>query len=182
MKRFDFLTITLFLSASLFISADFKKEKAHINWISFEEAVEKSKLESKKVVIDVYTDWCGWCKKMEASTYSEKEIVDYINENFYAVKLNAEQKEPITFDGHEFKFVSSGRRGYHELAAALLDNQLSYPSTVFLNENFELLQPIPGYLNATTLDKILKYYGEDNHKEFTWKTFVSQYKSPFAKK
>jgi len=81
-------------------------------------------------MIDVFTDWCGWCKKMDAETFSNPEIAKYVNELNYAVKFNAEQKADITFQGKTFKYVDQGNgKGYHELAAALLST--SFPSLLF---------------------------------------------------
>jgi len=148
-----------------------------VNWISFEEAVEKSKTDKKKIFIDVYTDWCGWCKVMDKKTFSQPEIASYLNENFYAVKLNAEQREDIEFRGYTFKFVDKGRRGYHELAASLLQNKLSYPTVVFLDEDFNMLQPLPGYHKADFFEKVVKYYGGGHYKQTSWKDWESEFVS-----
>jgi thiol:disulfide interchange protein len=96
-----------------------------VKWITFEEAVKKSKVEKRPVFIDVYTDWCGWCKVMDKNTFNDPEVATLLNEKFYAVKFDAEQKEDVVFNGTTFKFVPSGSKGYHQLAAALLNNQLS---------------------------------------------------------
>lgn len=149
-----------------------------INWLSWEEAIELSQMEKKKIFIDVYTDWCGWCKKMDASTFQETYIADYINENYYAIKFNAEQKESIELNGTVYKFVKSGRRGYHELAAAIMRGKMSYPTVVFLDEQFELIQPIPGFRDAATFEMIMTYFGEDHHTEMPWKKYSSTYVSP----
>lgn len=148
-----------------------------VKWISFEEAVERSKDEPKKLLIDIYTDWCGWCKKMDREAYSNEKLASYINENFYPVKFNAEQKESIDFDGHTFEFKSQGRRGVHELAAALTQNKLSYPTTVFMDEKLRIIQPIPGYMDAKALDPIVKYIGSDVFKDTPWKEFQENYQS-----
>ena len=144
-----------------------------VNWVSFEEAVELSKKEPKKILIDLYTDWCGWCKRMDRDTYAKADIIAEINKNFYAVKFNAEQKEPVQLDDHTFKFVASGRRGYHELAAALANNKMSYPTTVFMDEEIRIIQPISGYMNAEDMMPILKFIGEDHFKKTSWEEFVA---------
>ena len=106
---------------------------SEVGWMSFEEAAVKADTEQRKIFIDVYTDWCGWCKKMDASTFSEDRVSKYLRENFYPVKLDAEQTADIEFNDHTFKFIAQGRKGYHELAAALLNGKMSYPSVVFLS-------------------------------------------------
>jgi uncharacterized protein YyaL (SSP411 family) len=131
-----------------------KHEGSPVNWLTFEQAVAKSKTEKRKIFIDVYTDWCGWCKVMDKETFSNPEVAKLLNEKYYPVKLDAEQKEDIVYDGHTFKFVPSGRNGYHQLAASLLSNQLSFPTVVFLNEDFKILQILPGYRKAPEFYKI----------------------------
>jgi thioredoxin-related protein len=179
-KAFIFLIIS-FMSLTLGSFTPLNKEKNNITiqWLTFEEAVAKSKEKPKKMLIDVYTDWCGWCKKMDKDTYDNALIAQYINENYYAVKFNAEQKESITFDNHTFKFVAQGGRGYHELAASLLQGQMSYPSTVFLDEQFRLIQPLPGYYTAKDFDPILKYFVEGMSKNISFEDYKKTYRSPF---
>ena len=150
-----------------------------VKWMTFEEAVEKSKSETRKIFIDVYTDWCGWCKVMDKETFSEPEVAKILNEKFYPVKFNAEQRENVEFNGTTFKFVPSGGKGYHELAAALLNNKLSYPTVVFLNEEFAMIQPLPGFQKPEEFHKIIQFIGEDHFKTVTWKDWQAQYKSPY---
>ncbi|MGC1242755.1 MAG: DUF255 domain-containing protein [Chryseosolibacter sp.] len=104
-----------------------------VQWMTFEQAVEKSKIEKRKIFIDVYTDWCGWCKVMDKKTFNDPEVAKLLNEKFYPVKFNAEQREDVVFEGTTFKFIDQGGRGTHQLAAALLNNKLSYPTVVFLD-------------------------------------------------
>jgi thioredoxin-related protein len=146
-----------------------------IKWMTIEEALEKSKTEKKKIFIDVYTDWCGWCKEMDNTTFKDPEIVSYLNEKYYAVKFNAEQTGDVVYQDKTYKFKKQGSRGFHELAAQLLNNRLSYPSFVILNEQQEVIQPIPGYQNAKKLDIILHYFGTDNHKKTPWEKYERTY-------
>ena len=85
-----------------------------INWVSIEEAEKMNKEKPKKIMVDVYTDWCGWCKKMDKDTFSNPVIAEIINEHYYAVKLNAEGKDEIIFNGTTYKFIAQGSRGYHD--------------------------------------------------------------------
>lgn len=158
------------------------QEEPKVNWMTFEEAVARSKNDKKKIFIDVYTDWCGWCKVMDKNTFNDPEVARLLNEKFHPVKFNAEQREPVVFDGHTFRFIESGRNGYHELAASLLNNKLSYPTVVFLNEDFEMIQPLPGFRKADEFHKIIQYIGEDHFKSQSWEDFQKTYKSPYARK
>ena len=173
---FSFLISLAILPLSSWTTPE-AEETNEINWVSFEEAIKLNEKKPKKIIIDLYTDWCGWCKKMDRDTYARQEIIDYVNENYYAVKFDAEQQEEVFFQDHTFKFVQSGRRGYHELAAALTQNKLSYPTTVFMTESMEIIQPIPGYLDATTFDTIMRYIGEDHFKKSSWEDFQKNYTS-----
>lgn len=164
----------LFLLFALLASTlTFAQEK--INWMSIEEAEAAAKEHPKKIVIDVYTDWCGWCKKMDKDTFQNEKIAKYVNENYYAVKLNAEQKDSIVFTGHTFKFVPQGKRGYHELAAALLNGKMSYPHMVYLDEEFKMIQPIPGYMAPAQFEEVIKFIGSESYK----KTPFDEYKKTF---
>ncbi|TRX62181.1 DUF255 domain-containing protein [Fulvivirga sp. M361] len=154
-----------------------EEEGSAVNWLTFEEALEKSKTQKKKIFIDVYTDWCGWCKVMDKNTFGHPEIAQYLNENFYPVKLDGEQKEDIVFRDRTFKFVPSGRKGYHELAAALLNNKLSYPTVVFLDEDFNMIQPLPGYQKPDQFEKIVKFIGGNYFKNTSWKDWEQGFQS-----
>lgn len=147
-----------------------------VSWMSWDEAVSRSQSDSnpKKIFIDVYTDWCGWCKKMDKDTFQNPEVAAYMSANFYMVKLDGEGKDPIDFRGKKYAFVPSGRNGYHELAAALLQGRLSYPTVVFLDEDFQMLSPVPGYQKPEPFLSIARYFAENIYKEKDWKTYSGQ--------
>lgn len=151
-----------------------------VQWMSFEEAVKRSKIEKRKIFIDVYTDWCGWCKVMDKNTFSEPEVARLLNEKFYAVKFNAEQREDVVFNGVTFRFVESGRSGYHELAAALLNNKLSYPTVVFLDEEFAMITPLPGYRKPEEFHPMAQFIGEGHYKNIKFAEWQKKYKSPYT--
>ena len=136
-----------------------------------EEALAKSKIEKKKIFVDIYTDWCGWCRKMDKTTFNTKKVAHILNKSYYPVKLNAEQKDPIIFMDKEFKYTGTGRRGHHELAAFLLDSQMSYPTVVFLDENLKVIQAIPGFRQKDEFALIAAYFAEDFHKKISWEAF-----------
>src|SRR6478736_6859737 len=156
-----------------------------IKWMSFEEAVEKSKTEKKKIFIDVYTGWCGWCKVMDKNTFPDPEIAKLLNENFYPVKFDAEQEADVVFRGTTFKFIAQGGRGYHQLAAALLSNQLSYPNFVFLDEEFRIIPiyqgytSLPGYKKPEEFHLFVSFVAGDFYQKLNIQDYQKVYKSPY---
>lgn len=155
-------------------NANAQSEK--INWMSFEEAVKLNETAPKKILIDVYTDWCGWCTKMDQTTFIDKDVVTYMNENYYAVKFNAEQAEPIEFKGYTFTNPNPNgtKKGTHELAQALLQGKVAYPSYVFMDENNQLLTVVPGYSQANEFLKILKFISTNAFLNTSWEEFSNE--------
>jgi thioredoxin-related protein len=157
-----------------------------VKWMTFEEAVEKSKTEKRKIFVDVFTDWCGWCKVMDKNTFPDAEVAKVLNEKFYPVKFNAEQTGDVVFRGTTFKYVSQGRGGYHQLAAALLNGQLSYPNFVFLDEEFRIIPiyqsstSLPGYKKPEEFYPFLSFVGSDSYQKMNIAEYQKGYKSPYA--
>lgn len=124
-----------------------------INWLSLSEAEEIQKENpDKPYFIDFYTTWCGWCKKMDQSTFKEEEVVKYITENYIPVKFNAETKEDVSFKGKVYKYVkASNGRGINAFAYFSLKGRLSYPSYAVLNSEGETERLLLGYMPKETL-------------------------------
>lgn len=138
-----------------------------VNWLSFKEAQEKNKTVVKPLLIDFYTDWCGWCKHMIKTTYSNQGLAAYINANFYPVKFNAETKDTIEYNGKIYKPLSKEPKTPHELTIKFLGNNLSYPSTVFVTNNFEYNLLTQGFLDDKKIEPILIFMVEN-----AWRTSV----------
>jgi thioredoxin-related protein len=148
-----------------------------IKWMDFEEAVALNNKKPKKMFIDMYTDWCGWCKKMDAATFINPVIVEYMNENYYAVKFNAERKDTITFNGTKFVNANpTGSRSSHDLAKELLSGRMSYPSFVFLDESFKKVTTVPGYRKAPEFEAILNYIASNAYKTQKWEEYSASFK------
>jgi len=169
------LVITLFCAAFAVINLSFSlKRTTNLKWYTWEEAAALQQTQPRKIIVDVYTDWCGWCKKMDKGAFVDPEVEAYLLEHFYPVKLNAEQKEAIQFSGETFVYqADAGRRGVHTLAYALLNGAMSYPSLVYLNEKFERIMISPGYKEAPDLLKELKFTAEEHYINSTWEAFLS---------
>ncbi len=161
------------------IKTELQDDQSLIKWLSWEEVIELQKLEKRKILVDIYTDWCGWCKRMDKTTFSDDSIATYINKNYYAVKFNAEYKEPIKLGDKVYNFVKKANqkgRGHHELALALTMGRLSYPSTVFLNEETQVIQSIPGYKDPNDFEVIMTYFGKNHHLTTPWQKYQDNYK------
>ncbi len=148
------------------------QEVPRIKWYTWEEAAALQQKQPKKIFVDVYTSWCGWCKRMDKVTFSDTAVVQYLNKYFYPVKLDAEQRGEIRFNGEVFGFVETGNgKGIHTLAYALLDGRMGYPSMVYLNERFERIMISPGYKEAPALLQELRFAAEEAYKHTTWEAY-----------
>ncbi len=154
MKRFLLLLFTFFLLFSA--RAQQTVEPSPIKWYDIETAMKLFHQKPKPIMIDVYTDWCGWCKYMMKTTFANQNLANYINTYFYPVRLNAETKDTIRFEGKTY--VSHGKT--HDLALWLLDRQTAYPTLVFFDMRLKKYR-VPGYLKIKDLEPILVFLQED---------------------
>lgn len=172
---------TLFTSLLLFIFVGYSQAQLapseKIKWYSLEEAVKLSKKKPKKLFIDVYTDWCGWCKKLDAVAFANPVIIKYMNEHYYPVKLDAETKDSINFNGQVYVNRNpTGMRNPHDVAVFLLGGRMGYPSLVILNDDLNKLELIQSYLQPQYMEAILKYYGSNAYKSQTQEEFFKTFK------
>jgi thioredoxin-related protein len=150
-----------------------------VNWLSIEEAQEKYKNNPKPMLIDIYTDWCGWCKHMMKTTYSNPNLAAYINNFFYPVKFDAETKDTITYNGIVYKPTSKAPKTPHELAIKFLGNNLSYPSTIFVANNYEFNLLSQGYLDDKKIEPLLVFMVENLFKSVNYDDFSKQFNQAF---
>jgi len=148
-----------------------KKEK--IKWLSVEELHATYKLSPKPILVDVYTDWCGWCKVMDRETYNQEDVINYINEHYYAVKLNAESKDSLEWDGKKYGYKQEYKA--NELAVYLMYGQMSYPTTIFLPAINAQPAPLPGFLKPKEIESPLKFFGDGVYKEKTFQEYMKTF-------
>lgn len=149
-----------------------------IQWISLQEAYNRTQKEPRKTIIDVYTAWCGWCKVMDKQTYTNPDVIDYLNKNYYMVKLDAETRQEIVVGGVKYAFDEKSNA--NQAAIALLQGKLSYPTTVFLDAQYNMIQPLPGYLDAKAFHQVITFIGGDNYKKESFEQYKEgTYKDTF---
>ncbi len=148
----------------LFLGTMLYGQSPTIRWITWEQMEQAQKKQRRKVIVDLYTDWCGWCKRMDATTFQDPAVISMVNDHYYAVKFNAEYKEDINFKDKVYKYVSQGNRGYHELAAFIAQGKLSYPTFVFIDEQLNTIQALPGYRDADVFEMIAEYFSGNHYK------------------
>ena len=169
MKR---LLPVILISLSLISAciAENPAKQTKIKWMTLDEAIKKNSVSKKKIFIDVYTDWCGWCKRMDATTFEDEKVVAYMNANYYSVKLDAETKDSLTFKNKKYGYQPNNKA--NELAIYFLKGQMGYPTAVYLDEELNLITPVPGYQTVEQLMPILHYFGDNIYKTSSWEDYV----------
>jgi thioredoxin-related protein len=150
--------------------------------MSLEEAVAMQKKNPKKIIMDVYTNWCGPCKLLDKNTFQNKDVAAYVNKHYYAVKFNGEGNEVINFNGNEFKNtnykpeLANKRNSVHDLTRYF--NVSAYPTMVFIDEQGGFIFPLRGYKTPQELELYLKMFKNDDHKDMkTQEAFNEYYKA-----
>lgn len=171
MKRI-FLFLLLLMAAYPLFSQD-----NTVKWYTIQEAEKLSKQSTKPIFIDTYTDWCGWCKKMDQETFTNPVIADILNNSFYPVKFDAEGNESVKF--LDQTYINDGKYGKaHQLAVALLQGQLSYPTVVFLTkqDNKYSASPVPGFRQPKEMEVLLSFFANKAYETQEWEDFQNTFK------
>jgi thioredoxin-related protein len=160
-------------------------EGSLVKWMSLQEAMEKTQTQSRPIIMDFYTDWCGWCKQMMRTTYANPDLAQYINMNFYPVKFNAETKDTIEYLGEKYGPVGNGKNATNALAIKLLSSKLMYPTTLFLNNfdkkknEFGFSMLAQGYLDNAKFEPMLVFVLENAFRNSNYDDFKVEYDKAF---
>lgn len=171
----------LTLLAIAFLSTTINAQK--INWISMDEALKLQKKNPKKIMVDVYTNWCGPCKMLDKQTFQNEDVAKYINEHFYAVKFNAEGNESITYKENNFlnpnydASKANRRNSSHQFTNFL--GLRGYPTIAFFDEEANFLYPLTGFYEPNQLEFYLKLFVNNKHKEIKSKEDFQSYFDAF---
>lgn len=151
---------------------------AEVNKI-VEKNIKKNKVkEDKLIIVDFYTDWCGWCKKLDNETYRDAEVVALVNKYFYPVKFDAEQLDSVQFAGKSYEFKGSGSRGTNGFALEMASRpggRIGYPTITIISAMGEKIIVEAGFKNAAKMKLFLIYYGEGHYKSKDYLTFEKEY-------
>lgn len=169
-------SLLIILFAFILIPVSFTQAQ-QVKWMSIEDAYKASQSKiKKKVFVDVYTNWCGWCVRMDQTTFQDSIVAKILNKYYYPVKLNAESANDIIIGNTTYKNPAPGqKRSTHQLAATLLNGRMSYPSFVVLNEDFSALTILPGYREAREFEKILWYFCSNDYSKYTYEKYGEIY-------
>jgi|WetSurMetagenome_2_1015567.scaffolds.fasta_scaffold570024_2 thioredoxin-related protein len=176
MKNSILLLITLILANTGLVAQVVPSKPSDapiIRWYGFEEGMKLAKKKNLPALVDVYTEWCGWCKKMDNETFQNQLVIEYVNKNFVAIKLNAEDKNPIKYlDKTYINPNPSASRATHQLPGVLAKQRIGYPTYIYLDENGKTITLTQGYMQADDMLPFLKYIGSGSYKTMTWKEFT----------
>lgn len=159
--------------AALFFAATYSAKTEEpattelITWKKYDEGLKVAAQNKKMVLVDFYTNWCGFCKKMDRETYANKEVARYINDHFVPVKINGESKDPLE--------LPSGTSNGATLARSFAIT--GYPTTWFLDATGKKLDRIPGYAKPEQFIIVLKYFGEGAYKTQSWEEYYKKMSS-----
>jgi thioredoxin-related protein len=174
MQKFILATISIFvLTISNAEKPVAKGEK--LKWMTLQEAEAAMQKEKRPILIDLYTDWCGWCKVMDKKTYSNKNVIAYLEEKFYPVKLNAETKEPIIWGNKTYHLSADNQT--NDFALYLTYGRLSYPTTVIIPTDNSGPQPVPGYQEIKDFELIVRYFGDGKYGKAPFEEYQKSFKA-----
>lgn len=138
-------------------------ERDHMDdiWYTIEEAQQLAQEEDKYILVDVYTEWCAICHRMEDQTYASEMVQQRLDEYFYPVRLDAESQHTVRFNGREYT--------EQELALELGVN--SYPTAIFIDPQGEPFSMQPGFVESRRFADILAFVGREAYKEQSFNQF-----------
>jgi len=146
-----------------------------VRWTSWDVVNEKISKGDKKFIVYFYFDGCKWCRYMEDYTFTSDHLSRFINNNFYPFRINAASSDKIVISDHAYTSLRIGKYDFHELATEMLAGNMSFPSIVFLDEQFKKLAVYDQYIDSPNFEMLLSFYAGDHHKRTMWRKFANNY-------
>ena len=140
-----------------------EKSETLFSWVSFDDAQNSAKVDGKKILVNVYTNWCEYCKKMDQTVYKDSLILASMSEHYHSVRLNADSDSLIIFNGKEIS--------QYELARKM--GIRSYPTILFLDSDGDLILQINGYMPTDDFIKMLAFIGEEAFQRTDFHEFAA---------
>ncbi len=133
-----------------------------IRWHSLGSGLDEAKRARRPVLVDVVTDWCGWCKRMEKTTYTAAPVREYVGRTFVAIKLDAEDDEArARYDGR----IHTTREFADRFRIT------GYPTTLFLGQDGRLITMVPGYVKPERFMTVLRYIGDGHYRNQSFEAY-----------
>ncbi len=156
------ILILFIYSLLCFEISESQENNPKLKWLNFNDAVKVSEKSNKKLLVDVYTDWCSWCKKMDSNVYANEKVLEYLNKYFVVVKLNAEGKTTVNFKDTIYSAA--------EFSQGM--GVTGYPATLFFTANGNPITLLPGYVEAPMFLNVLRYISESRYEKESFDTFL----------
>jgi len=143
------------------------KVDSGLSWVKYDKGLVLAAKENKPILIDFYTNWCGWCKKMDRETFSNDSVAQYLNDRFITVRVNAESNE----------MLATGNGSLSEKDLSRSFGVRGYPTYWFLKSNGEKINNISGYSPPDRFITVLKYIGDSHYQTKTWQEYLKSLES-----
>lgn len=160
MKKYFLLSLLTILITITGLAGD----KIELKWKNFDVGISEAKQTKKKILLDVYADWCKWCKKLDAEVYAEPKVAAYLNKHYILIKVNGESNNKLTYKNEK-----------------MTEQQLSqgfgvtgFPTIIFLESNGDAIDKLGGFVPADRFLPILQYIGEDHYQKMKWDEFLKK--------
>lgn len=175
MKKLKFVHVMLIALFGFAPNVSAQNNPSDEAWTTIDKAISKVDDSHQFIFVDIYTDWCGWCKKMDQSTFTDPTTLNNLKSNFVLVKLNAEAEAPFDFNGKTYGLVQNGNRKTNEFALQIgtSSGRLGYPTLVVLDAKGNKLQAFPGFKDTETINQLVKYFTSGSYQKMDFLTFQS---------
>lgn len=155
------LLVVLILGIACSRSETEVRPAPEIRWMGIEAGLDAANGSDKKVLVNIYTDWCNFCKKMTDTVYPDSLVRQSVYEHFIPVGLNAESDALVTYQGSDIS--------ERDLARKL--GVRSYPTMLFMNAQGELILQSNGYMPAQDFNRMLLYIGSNAYQSMEFIQF-----------